>query len=68
MNTAPFVKTSFEPRAAKAVIALFEPDIALAPWLIDVPHILIAEEDVVITIEFPNQESLARFISKVAAL
>ncbi|MCP4603962.1 MAG: hypothetical protein GY847_26140 [Proteobacteria bacterium] len=62
------VISAFEPNLQKATIALLDPDISRSGWSSEIPYVRMVEEDVVVMIEFPNHESLERFLKKMAAL
>ena len=68
MDMRPRLTPALELGLMKATASLQDPEVSLSPWDAEMPVLCIEEGGVVVELEFPDREALARFQRQVAAL
>ena len=68
MEMKPRIAPVLELGLMKACASLQDPEVSLSPWDSQMPVLCIEEGGVVVELEFPDREALARFQRCVAAL
>ncbi len=68
MEMKPRIAPTLELGLMKATASLQDPEVSLSPWDAQMPVLCIEEGGVVVELEFPDREALARFQRRIAAL
>jgi len=68
MEMKPRIAPTLELGLMKARAMLQDPEVSLSPWDAQMPVLCIEEGGVVVELEFPDREALARFQHRIAAL
>ena len=68
MKTEVTVMPALEAGLLRAAATLQDPDVHIAPWCDEMPVLVIEEGGVVLELEFPDLESLTRFVQRLARL
>lgn len=68
MEMKPRIAPTLELGLMKARAMLQDPEVSLSPWDAQMPVLCIEEGGVVVELEFPDREALARFQRRIAAL
>jgi hypothetical protein len=62
------VMPALEAGLLRAAATLQDPDVRIAPWSDELPVLVIEEGGVVLELEFPDLESLTRFVRRLTRL